>query len=222
MIKPLLVKRPSPCACGSREAWYATLSGGGTLYLCCAGCSAKPVLQDIIAKIRKAGPRDEAERIDLLVRTTEKDVITQQSLVDDDLMDRIEDYIRHGFQFKNGEVKLLVEEIKRLRLELSDFEMLCDHTSQIYDWASGGRISKPTTLPSEVIMQGENRINEMINESVLESTEGLSTLLKALREHICNPFAWLMNGSMSTVLSQLIDDAVSKLPVEEPKQKRSL
>jgi hypothetical protein len=222
MIKPLLVKKPTTCACGGPEAWCVTMPDGTEIALACTYCSTKPSIETVVAKIREMAGVGDLNRLELLVRTSEKDVITQQSLVDEDLMDRIEDYIRHGFQFKNGEVKLLVEEIKRLRLELSDFEMLCDHTSQIYDWASGGRISKPTTLPSEVIMQGENRINDLINESVLESTEGLSTLLKALREHICNPFAWLMNGSMSTVLSQLIDDAVSKLPVEEPKQKRSL
>jgi hypothetical protein len=39
--------------------------------------------------------------------------------------------------------------------DLTDFRMVMDHCSRIYMWASGGRISKPNTLPEEVMCVAE-------------------------------------------------------------------
>lgn len=214
MIKPLLVKKPTSCACGGREAWYVTLANGNEMCLCCTCCSAEPTVANVIAKLHEMGRQGDVSRLELLVRTTEKDVIQQQALVDDELMSCVEENIRYGASCKSGEVKLLVEEIKRLRLELADFEMLCDHTSQVYDWASGGRISKPTTLPSEVIGQGENRIDEQVEEALEERTRGARKLLPALMDLLTGPFSSLPH-STADILADLVIDALDQLPHPE-------
>ena len=57
---------------------------------------------------------------------------------------------------------------QRIRDEFADFKMVMDHCSEIYDYASGGRISKPNTLPREVISEAEDRIQELIREAIAE------------------------------------------------------
>jgi hypothetical protein len=141
----------------------------------------------------------------------EKGVIEQQSLVDDELMRRIKVSVQYGFQFKNGEVKLLIDEIERLRLELIDFEMLCDHTSQIYDWASNGRISKPTTLPSEVILQGEAWINDLVEEAVIERTKPVRELLPVLKDMVTSPMM-MWGRALTSFICKQVDDAIDQLP----------
>lgn len=52
--------------------------------------------------------------------------------------------------------------------ELADFSTVIDHCSRIYSWASGGKISKPMTLPEEVIAEGEDRETREIEEAIAE------------------------------------------------------
>lgn len=214
MIKPLLVKIPTSCGCGGNEAWYIELPETGRYCMGCACHNERPTLGQIEAYLLKHGLERHLEQYELYFRSNTKDVIEQQSLVDDHLMDRLEENVAHGFEFKNGEVKLLIDEVKRLRLELADFEMMCDHTSQIYDWASGGRISKPTTLPSEVMAQGDDRINELVEEAVEERTRAARKLLPALMDLLSGSFSALPH-STARILEDLVIDALDQLPHPE-------
>ena len=65
--------------------------------------------------------------------------------------------------------------LQALKDEWHDFMLVCHHCSVIYDAASGGRISKPLTLPAQVIAQMEDResrdIDEAVKEAVAEERE---------------------------------------------------
>ena len=64
--------------------------------------------------------------------------------------------------------------------EMSDYRMILGHCSAIYDEASGGRVSKPNTLPSVVIdFMEENRQKE-IEEAVAEFRSEFDTAFVAL------------------------------------------
>ena len=75
--------------------------------------------------------------------------------------------------WKPGE-KTLLQAIKD---EWHDFMMVLSHCSAIYDAASGGRISKPQTLPSEVIREMERRETEETTQEVEEETADLRAAL---------------------------------------------
>jgi len=53
--------------------------------------------------------------------------------------------------------------------ELNDFHMMYDHLSRTYDYFSGGRISKPQTLPEEVFRVAADRQEEEIQEDIQEA-----------------------------------------------------
>jgi hypothetical protein len=70
---------------------------------------------------------------------------------------------------------------QRIRDEFADFSMVLDHCSEIYDRASGGRISKPNTLPREVIQEMEDLQTRQENEAIEEATAELVAENDALR-----------------------------------------
>lgn len=55
--------------------------------------------------------------------------------------------------------------------DIADMGVLADHLSRTYDHFSGGRISKPMTLPSEVFDVANELENERIAEMVKEELE---------------------------------------------------
>lgn len=65
--------------------------------------------------------------------------------------------------------------------EMSDYRMILRHCSIIYDEASGGRISKPNTLPSEVVACMQERQREEADELIKEATEELEAEVQRLR-----------------------------------------
>jgi hypothetical protein len=70
--------------------------------------------------------------------------------------------------------------------ELHDFNMILSHLTETYCHFSGGRISKPNTLPMEVFREADDIQMRDTEEAVKEETELLTarvaTLEKALRE----------------------------------------
>lgn len=48
--------------------------------------------------------------------------------------------------------------------ELSDFSMLIEHISKLYDLASGGRISYPTTSPEAVYSEFKRQLSAMYED----------------------------------------------------------
>lgn len=65
-----------------------------------------------------------------------------------------------------------------LEAEESDNKMLAYHTSYIYDVVSGGRISKPNTLPQEVEAFYEQKLQDAREDGFAEGViEGKSDLL---------------------------------------------
>jgi len=69
---------------------------------------------------------------------------------------------------------------KWLANELHDMEMYADHCSKIYYWASDGRISKPNTLPGEVIRVAEDLETERTWEAVKEETASLRETIQSV------------------------------------------
>jgi len=55
--------------------------------------------------------------------------------------------------------------------ELADFKMVMDHCSKIYMHFSGGRISKPNTLPEEVISIAEELEQERFQQWYKEEVD---------------------------------------------------
>jgi hypothetical protein len=68
--------------------------------------------------------------------------------------------------------------------ERSDMGWLVHVVACMYDEISGGRISKPTTYPHEVIRKYEDRLNEACDEAVgeerLRATEAVQSLAEKL------------------------------------------
>lgn len=56
--------------------------------------------------------------------------------------------------------------LERALAELNDIHMLIDHCTKIYSHFSGGMISKPNTLPFEVIHMSDRREQEELEEHV--------------------------------------------------------
>lgn len=55
--------------------------------------------------------------------------------------------------------------------ELADVAMLISHCTEVYCHFSGGRISKPNTLPAEVVAVAEELENERVDREVKEALE---------------------------------------------------
>jgi hypothetical protein len=55
---------------------------------------------------------------------------------------------------------------QQLENEQQDVRMFADHATQIYSWASGGRITKPNTYPYEVISVAEDLRMKEIDEAL--------------------------------------------------------
>lgn len=65
-----------------------------------------------------------------------------------------------------GEVVSLGERVAR---EMADLAMLCHHCTTVYMHMTDGRISKPNTLPSEVIGVAEDLEQERTSEAIREA-----------------------------------------------------
>lgn len=63
-----------------------------------------------------------------------------------------------------------------LRLERDDVAMLWGHVAQLYDYVSGGRISKGNTYPFEVIALYEEGLQRDVDEGVAEALADLAGL----------------------------------------------
>jgi hypothetical protein len=64
--------------------------------------------------------------------------------------------------------------------ELADYGVVLKHCSEVYDYLSGGRISKPNTLPSEVIALAERLEHERDNERLGEYAVTFGRTLRGL------------------------------------------
>jgi hypothetical protein len=65
--------------------------------------------------------------------------------------------------------------------EMSDYRMIMHHCTEIYDVASGGRVTKPNTLPSVVIdfMEERERDVEAERDALRQAGEGLRDALES-------------------------------------------
>ena len=66
--------------------------------------------------------------------------------------------------------------------EQHDVGTLCQHLTTIYEWASGGVVSKPMTLPEEVIAIAEERLNREREADIAEATKEVEEHNRILRE----------------------------------------
>lgn len=55
--------------------------------------------------------------------------------------------------------------------ELADFSMLIDNLSKIYDYISGGLVSKPNTRPEAVIQLFEEQLKDSYERGYEDATE---------------------------------------------------
>lgn len=70
-----------------------------------------------------------------------------------------------------------------LRRERDDVAMLWGHVAQLYDYVSGGRITKGNTYPFEVIALYEEQIQRDVDQGVVERVDDLrETILSELAE----------------------------------------
>lgn len=73
------------------------------------------------------------------------------------------------------------ELIQALKNELADIGILVQHLTKIYDYASGGKVTKPMTLPEVVIALSEDRENTDAESAVKEETAHLEARIIALQ-----------------------------------------
>ena len=59
-------------------------------------------------------------------------------------------------------------DMDQLKKELSDFLMVMEMVSKVYDEVTGGRVSNPLVIPQQVITAYEEHIEETVEEGVLE------------------------------------------------------
>lgn len=64
--------------------------------------------------------------------------------------------------------------------ELADFAMVIRHCSTVYSEVSGGRISKPTTLPEEVLAVANDLETERVEEAIAEALAAEREKIEAL------------------------------------------
>lgn len=90
--------------------------------------------------------------------------------------EEIKNLLQRPIQWQEGYMYYLAAEdlYAALEAEESDNAMLATNIAKIYDYASGGRISKPNTYPEEVYAILEERINREREEAY---EEGKSDLL---------------------------------------------
>lgn len=60
---------------------------------------------------------------------------------------------------------------EQIQDELADYQMIINEVSKVYDHVTDGRISKPNTLASEVIMIADDRMQNKIDDAVNEMEE---------------------------------------------------
>lgn len=63
--------------------------------------------------------------------------------------------------------------------ELTDYRMVMDTATKVYDHVTGGRISKPNTHANVIIGEADARISDAINEAISEFEESLNIKLKS-------------------------------------------
>lgn len=69
---------------------------------------------------------------------------------------------------------------QRIRDEFHDFKMVLDHLTTVYDHFSNGRITKPNTLPAEVIAVASDLATKEQREAIEEETRALRAELDEL------------------------------------------
>ena len=68
--------------------------------------------------------------------------------------------------------------------DISDNGMLIDHLMRTYDHFSGGRISKPLTLPEEIFAVANDLEQESAEAAIKEAREAIAAGLEAERDSI--------------------------------------
>ena len=58
---------------------------------------------------------------------------------------------------------------EQIQNELHDFRVLVDNVAKVYDVITGGRISKPMTIPSAVIGVYEDIVQDTIDQAIKEA-----------------------------------------------------
>jgi hypothetical protein len=71
-------------------------------------------------------------------------------------------------KFAKGEPNHLDSETRLLRRRLAELEtqrdLLCENLSKVYDYVSGGKVSKPFTDPQVVIQMYQQEVSELLNQ----------------------------------------------------------
>ena len=70
------------------------------------------------------------------------------------------------FDLENGRLNL-----EQLKKELYDYSMLLDHVPKVYSEVTGGRVSKPNTLPGAVIQEFNEYMQEVVDDAIKDEQE---------------------------------------------------
>ncbi|KKM22940.1 hypothetical protein LCGC14_1620240 [marine sediment metagenome] len=62
---------------------------------------------------------------------------------------------------------------KQIKKELHDYAVLMDNAGKVYDYVSGGRISKVNTYPSELYKAFDDTVTEAVEDAILEHEDYL-------------------------------------------------
>lgn len=62
-----------------------------------------------------------------------------------------------------------VVDIEQVKKELSDYSMLMDMVSRVYDYATGGKVSKPFTDVGAVKALIDDHANSIVEEAIAEA-----------------------------------------------------
>jgi hypothetical protein len=90
------------------------------------------------------------------------------------------------------------ELIAALKNELHDIGTLCDNLATIYEWASGGVVSKPMTDPHAVIQIAEERFTREWKEDASAPDDAIEDVDESLEGWKCSAgFAPRLDGGKS-------------------------
>jgi hypothetical protein len=102
-----------------------------------------------------------------------------------------------------------------LKDELADYDMVMEHCSEVYYHFSGGRISKPQTLPSEVIAVAEElrsqRDAELVGELVRQKFVADESFKEGVRLNARLNAAVAREAALRELLARILDDGTGDL-----------
>lgn len=96
-------------------------------------------------------------------------------------IDKVWEFWRDIVCTADGSGQLVLDE-EKIKGELYDLNTLADEVPKVYSTVSGGRISKPFTLASEVIAEYEADLTNIVDEEVREATASRDLVITMLDE----------------------------------------